>query len=169
MIAQPLTNLLKKGQFKWSDEADLDFKNLKSAKTTTPILAMPNFNDPFTIEANASGEGIWAMLTQNKKPIAFMSKALGVTKRSWLTYAKEMLAIVEAIRIWRPYILGTKFYIQTDQKSLKYLFEQWVVTPEQQQWVAKLLGYTYEIIYRPGKENTAQQQMHCQESMAIQF
>ena len=58
---------------------------------------MPNFNEPFTIEADASGEGIRAMLTQNKKLIAFMSKALGVTKRSWSTYAREMLAILEAI------------------------------------------------------------------------
>ena len=65
-----------------------------------------------------------------------------------------MVAIVEAIRTWRPYLLGQKFYIQTDQRSLKYLLEQQITTLEQQEWVAKLLGYDYEIKYRPGRENS---------------
>ena len=123
--------------------------------TTTPTLAMPNFNDSFTIETDASGEGIGAVLSQQGRPIAFMSQALGVTKKSWSTYAKEMLAIVEAIRLWRPYLLGKKFFILTDQRSLKYFLEQRVSTPEQQKWVVKLMGYDYEIIYRPGHENSA--------------
>ena len=121
--------------------------------TTTPILAMPNFNDVFTIETDASGEGIGVVLTQQGKPMAYMSRALGMTKKSWSTYAKEMLAIVEAIRTWRPYLLGHKFFIQTDQRSLKYFLEQRIATPEQQKWVAKLLGYDYKIKYRPGREN----------------
>jgi hypothetical protein len=41
--------------------------------TTTPTLAMPNFNDSFTIETNASGEGIGAVMSQQGKPVAFMS------------------------------------------------------------------------------------------------
>ena len=122
--------------------------------TTTPILAMPKFNDAFTIETDASREGIGAVLSQQGKPVAYMSRALGMTKKSWLTYAKEMLAIVEAIRTWRPYLLGQKFYIQTDQRSLKYLLEQRIATPEQQEWVAKLLGYDYEIKYKPSRENS---------------
>ena len=39
--------------------------------------------------------------------------------------------------------------------SLKYFLEQRVATLEQQKWVAKLLGYDYEIIYRPGRDNLA--------------
>ena len=155
VLARPLTNLLKKGNFKWDEDAAAAFTMIKQALTTTPTLAMPNFNEPFTIETDASGDGIGAVLTQQGRPIAYMSRALGVTKRSWSIYAKEMLAIVEAIRTWRPYILGRKFFIRTDQRSLKYFLEQRVATSEQQKWVAKLLGYDYEIIYRPGKENSA--------------
>ena len=155
IIARPLTNLLKRGQFSWSEEAENSFSALKQAMTTTPTLAMPNFNEPFVIESDASGDGIGAVLTQLGKPIAFMSRALGVTKQSWSTYAKEMLAIVQAVRTWRPYLLGCKFYIQTDQRSLKYLMEQRIVTPEQQKWVSKLLGYDYEITYKPSRENSA--------------
>lgn len=155
IMARPLTNLLKKGHFKWNDDATDAFLALKQAMTTTPTLAVPNFKESFTIETDALGDGIGAVLTQHDRPIAYMSRALGVNKCNWSIYAKEMLAIVEAIRTWRPYILGQKFFIQTDQRSLKYFIDQRVGTPEQQKWVAKLLGYDYEIIYRPGKENAA--------------
>lgn len=42
-----------------------------------------------------------------------------------------------------------------DQRSLRLFLEQRVATPEQQRWVTKLLGYEYEIMYRPGRENNA--------------
>ncbi|KAF2325569.1 hypothetical protein GH714_030457 [Hevea brasiliensis] len=145
----------KKGHFGWNDEAKTAFEVLNQAMTTTPTLAMPNFNEPFIIESNASGDGIGVVLTQHGKPIAFMSRSLGLSKRSWSTYAREMLTIVQAVQIWRPYLMGRKFFIQTDQHSLKYFLEQRIVTPEQQKWVSKLLGYDYEIIYKPGNENLA--------------
>ena len=153
IIACPLTNLLKKGQFAWLDEVEAAFQALQQAMTTTPILAMPNFNEPFTIESDALGNGIGAVLSQQGKPIAFMSRALGASKLSWSIYVKEMLAIIHAIRLWRPYLMGRKFYIETDQRNLKYLLEQRIAIPEQQEWVTKLLGYDYEIKYKPGREN----------------
>ena len=104
--------------------------------TTTPILAMLNFNEPFTLETDAFGEGIGVVLTQQGRPIAFMSLALGVVKRSWSTYAKEMLAILQAMRTWRLYLLGRKIFIQTDQRILKYFMEQRIRTLEQQNRVA---------------------------------
>lgn len=67
--------------------------------TTTPTLAMHNFNDSFTIETDTSGDDIGVVLTHQGKPIAYMSRALGFIKKSWSTYAREMLAIVEAIRL----------------------------------------------------------------------
>ncbi|KAF2295858.1 hypothetical protein GH714_034617 [Hevea brasiliensis] len=114
---------------------------------------MTNFDEPFVITTDASNTGIGAVLTQQDRPIAFMSRALGISKQTWSTYAKEMLAILQAVRTWRPYLLGHKFFIHTDQRSLKYMVEQRVITPEQQNWVSKLLGYDYEIVYKPGKEN----------------
>ena len=132
IISRPLTNLLKKGQFGWPEEAEKAFQDLKTVMTTTPTLAMPNFAEPFIIETDASGDGIGAVLSQQGRPIAFMSRALGTTKRSWSTYAREMLAIIQAIQTWRPYLLGRKFYIHTDQCSLMYLLEQRITTLEQQ-------------------------------------
>lgn len=72
-----------------------------------------------------------------------MSRSLGFAKRSWSTYAREMLAIIVVIRTWRPYILWRRFTIQTDQQSLRYLLEQRILKPEQQKWMGKLVGYDY--------------------------
>ena len=49
---------------------------------------------------NVVEERIGMVLTQQGKPVVFMSRALGVTKKSWSIYAKEMLAIVEVIHVW---------------------------------------------------------------------
>lgn len=155
IIARPLTNLLKKGQFEWTPTAEAAFTALKTAMTTTPTLAMPDFDQPFVIQTDALGDGIGAILTQQGKPLAFLSRSLGITKRSWSTYAREMLAIVVAIRTWRPYLLGRRFTIQTDQKSLRFLLEQRILTPQQQKWMGKLVGYDYEITYKPGSANAA--------------
>ncbi|XP_038972753.1 uncharacterized protein LOC103696780 isoform X1 [Phoenix dactylifera] len=155
VIAAPLTTLLRKGQFQWNLQAEQAFHLLKQAMMTTPVLDIPNFSETFVVETDASDKGIGAVLTQGGKPVAYMSKALGVTKKGWSTYAKEMLAIMEAVRMWRPYLLGRKFQIRTDQKSLRHFLEQRVSTPEQQKWVTKLLGYEYEIVYKPEKDNSA--------------
>jgi len=129
-MARALNNLIKKGQFGWHEKAETAFLALKQVMTTAPTLAMPNFKDVFTVETDASGNGIGAVLTKQGKPMVFMSRALGVAKTSWSTYSKEMLAIIEAICLWRPYLLSRKFNIQTDQRSLKYLLEQRITTLE---------------------------------------
>lgn len=62
IIARPLMNLLKKGKFGWHNEAKAAFRALKKAMTTNFILAMPNFNDPFTIVTNAFRDSIGTIL-----------------------------------------------------------------------------------------------------------
>lgn len=52
-------------------------------------------------------------------------------------------------------LLGKKFVVKTDQKSLKFLLEQRVIQPQYQKWVAKLLGYSFEVVNKPGLENKA--------------
>lgn len=63
------------------------------------------------------------------------------------------MAVALAIQHWWPYLLGRKFIVFSDQKSLKQLLQQHIITGGQQNWLAKLLGYNFEIIYKLGKEN----------------
>nr|GEU63151.1 hypothetical protein [Tanacetum cinerariifolium] len=129
------------------------FQNLKEAMSHTPVLALPNFEEPFIIETDASGVGLGAVLSQNKHPIAFFSKALGPKHLQLATYEKELLAIVAAIQRWKGYLLGRPFVIKTDHQALKYILEQKECNPTLQKWLSKLLGLQYTVLYQKSNEN----------------
>ena len=64
-------------------------------------------------------------------------------------YERELMAVVLAVQRWRPYLLGRTFIVKTDQQSLKFLLEQRVIQPQYQRWIAKFLGYSFEVVYKP--------------------
>ncbi|KAL0544392.1 hypothetical protein IC582_019507 [Cucumis melo] len=123
--------------------------------TTIPVLALPDWNLPFTIETDASGSGLGAVLSQRGHPIAFYSQKLSQRAQAKSIYERELMAVVLSVQRWRHYLLGRKFSILSDQKALKFLLEQREVQPQFQKWLTKLLGYDFEILYQPGLLNKA--------------
>lgn len=98
IIAAPLTDLLKKEAFSWTSAAEESFAALKLAMTEAPVLHLPDFTVPFTIETDACDFGIGAVLLQHGHPLAFFSKKLGPKRRVASTYHKELYAIVKAVQ-----------------------------------------------------------------------
>lgn len=92
--AAPLTALLKKDAFTWHQEAHLTFDNLKIAMSSTPVLALPNFDGIFVIETNAFGIRVGATLTQTSRLVAYFSQALPKRSKVKSTYEGELMAIV---------------------------------------------------------------------------
>lgn len=69
LIAKPLSNMLKHNNFVWTPPAEAAFIQLKQALASAHVLALPNFNEPFIIETDASGTGIGVVLQQQQHPI----------------------------------------------------------------------------------------------------
>ena len=145
--------MLKKDSFILSLEAEKAFEQLKQIMTQAPVLVLPDFTKPFIVECDASGTGIGGVLMQDQKPIAFISQALQGKNLAMSTYDKEMLALVLAVQKWQPYLMGRKFILRTNHKSLKYLWEQKITTIAQQRWLSKMMGYDFVIKYKRGSEN----------------
>jgi len=161
-IARPLTHLLKKNSFLLTDEAQKMFIALKQAMCSTPILALPEFTKSFLIEYDASGTGIGAILVQEGQTLAFTNQQLSGKHLGQSICEKETMAILHTVDTWRPYLLGQHFQICIDHQSLKYFLEQWLSSPQQNKWIAKMLGYDYEIIYKKGRENVVADALSCQ-------
>ncbi|GKB87906.1 reverse transcriptase [Tanacetum coccineum] len=125
----------------------------KRTMTEALILDLPNLDKTFTMETDAPGIGIGAMLQQAGHHIAFFSKALAPKHQALSTYEKEFLAVLKALEKWRGYLLDRHFKIKINHFNLKYLMGQRLTTPFQTKWLPKLLGFDYEISYKSGTEN----------------
>lgn len=156
VLCKPLTQLLRKGvPYKWTEETQQAFQQIKQALVTTPVLALPDFSKPFTVETDASDYGIGAVLSEDNHPIAYLSKALGPRSRGLSTYEKECMTVLLAVERWRPYLQQQEFIILTDHHSLVHLSDQRLHTPWQQRAFTKLLSLQYKISYRKGSTNSA--------------
>jgi len=100
---------------------------------------------------------------QCQRPIAFFSQGLKGRFLSMSTYEKELVALVSAVKKWRPYLLGHPFKIKTDHQSLKFILEQKIGTPMQQRWVSKLLGYDFIVEYKKGQDNKVADALSCRD------
>ena len=90
------------------------FQELKRAVTNLLVLVLPDFQQEFTVETDASGVGIGAVLSQNKRPIAYLSQAFSSQGRIKSVYERELLAIVRAVTKWKHYLSSREFVIKTD-------------------------------------------------------
>ena len=158
-IAEPLTALLKKSvTFEWSPFTEEAFQKLKEALINPPILCYPDFTKPFIVTTDASDVAIGAILSQNSStevdlPIAYASRVLQKAEKNYATIEKELLAIVWALKRFRPYIFGQQFIIRTDHKPLIWLKSISNPSSRLVRWRVDMDGYDYKIEFKSGKIN----------------
>uniref|UniRef100_A0A3Q1J2D2 ribonuclease H n=1 Tax=Anabas testudineus TaxID=64144 RepID=A0A3Q1J2D2_ANATE len=158
-IASPLHRLTEKGKrFEWSSAYTTAFQQLKAALADAPVLALPDPQQPFILDTDASNVGVGAVLSQGgeagERAVAFYSCSLNRAERNYCVTRRELLAVVLAVRHYRPYLLGNRFTLRTDHASLTWLlnFRQ----PEGQvaRWLEVLQEYDFEIQHRPGRQHS---------------
>jgi hypothetical protein len=115
LIAAPLTRILKGGRvagpLRLTKDAVQAFENLKDAFANGTVLRHFDYKLPITLETDASGFAIGAVLSQvnpdgHRQPVAFYSRKMIPAERNYETHDGELLAIVEAFLHWRHYLQG---------------------------------------------------------------
>ncbi|KAJ0593138.1 putative nucleotidyltransferase, Ribonuclease H [Helianthus annuus] len=152
-VVAPLTEITKFKQFTWTPQAQTAFEELKNQLSSTPVLALPCFNEVFEVECDASGVGIGAVLSQLGRPIAYFSEKLNDAKRRYSTYDKEFYAIIRALDHWQHYLVSKEFILHSDHEALKYIQGQQKLQPRHAKWVEFLQAFTFIIKHKSGKLN----------------
>jgi hypothetical protein len=99
--AHPLFDFtMKDVRFIWGSPQEDAFVILKGLVTSTPILALPDSDLPYRLEADASGVATGSVLSQQSgkdskwHQVSFLSKVLSPVERNYETHNVEMLAII---------------------------------------------------------------------------
>ena len=167
-VAKPLNTLLqnlegtphqkKKFKVNWGPEQQEAFETLQRLCTEAPILAYVDFKSPFILHADASSDGLGAVLYQNqngqRRVIAYASRSLSPSERNYLAHKQEFLALKWAITDkFHEYLYGAEFQVFTDN-PLTYILTTAKLDATGHRWVAALSNYTFSISYKPGRNNT---------------
>ncbi|CAB0042942.1 unnamed protein product [Trichogramma brassicae] len=151
----PLLKLTKKDvPWKWGPEQQEAFDHLKQALVTAPVLARPDFTKPFKVQSDASAYAIGAVLTQEHEdgehPIVYISRVLNKAEKNYSTTERECLAVVWAIKKFRPYLEGYTFTVVTDHSALKSLQTAREPAGRLARWALELQNWTFTIEHRKG-------------------
>jgi hypothetical protein len=118
------------------------------------VLSLPDLQQPFEIETNASDYVVGVALTQYNHPMSYHSETLSYFFHKYPTYDKEMYSIVQAYHQWRHYILRKETVIHTDHKSLQFMQTQGKLQNEcHQKWSTYLQHFHLNIKYKRGSTN----------------
>ncbi|GJV01079.1 reverse transcriptase [Tanacetum coccineum] len=153
-IASPLTDLLKKNKaWIWDEECQAAFKNLKKAVMEELVLRLPDVTMPFELHMDASDFAIGGVLMQDRHPIVIENRKLNEMEMKCTVQENEMTAVVHCLRIWRHYLLGSRFVIKTDNIATSYFQTQKKLSPKQAHWQDFLAEFDYQLEYKQGKAN----------------
>ena len=159
-IAAPRHDLLNKPEFVWTPQCDIAFKRLKEILCSSVTLKLPDRHGRFIVSCDASDKVVGFVLEQSdasaaRRKVAFGGRKLNKAECNYSTTEKECLAVIEALKAYRPYLLGCEFDLFTDHESLKWLLTR---TKEDSgrlwRWVDKFREFQCKVHHIAGSKNT---------------
>lgn len=156
-IAAPLTALMATGtKFTWNCNTEFAFSYLKHLLTVAPVLALPMYDLPFVVMADASGEACGAVLVQDQgkgeQPIAYCSHKFSAAESKWTTTEREAFALYYAVRHFEDYLRAAKVVLRTDHKPITWLVTCKNPVPKVYRWLLWISEFDVAIEYLPGKQ-----------------
>ena len=120
---------------------------------TASILRISNTDGDFAVWTDTSKEVLVWVLLQNDYAIYYELWKLKEHEKNYPTHDLELASIIHALNMWRHYLMGRNFLLNTDNMSLKYLFDQTDLNARQSRWLDFLREYHFEQKHIKGKEN----------------
>ena len=162
-IAHPLHLLTKKDQEYVFREAQRQaFQELKNRLTLSPVLCLPDLSKPFFVQTDTSKLGTGAVLLQKddmgvSHPCAYLSQALVGAEQNYQVYDLELLAVIRALKVWRPYLISPTepTVIYTDHQNITYFRQPQDLTACQMHWHSILQEYPVRFVHISGHKNGA--------------
>ena len=160
-VAAPLNSLMKKGvTFKWSNECETAFSDLKSILTNFPVLRTPDFEAPFMLVIDASDHGVGTVLFQRgdsgvSHPVSYFSKTLDKYQKKYSTIEKATMAIILALQHFEITDNNgrTPVSVCTDHNPLVFLSKFKNKTRRLMRWSLALQDFNIVIEHIKGKDN----------------
>ena len=120
----------KERKWSWGEKQQKAFEELKKVFTIRPVLAVPELDKEFRVEADASDYATGGVLSvkceDNKwRPAAFISKGLNEMEWNYEVHNKKMLAIIRCMEEWRHFLEEVRFQFEiwTNHQNLKYFMK----------------------------------------------
>ena len=107
--------------------------------------------------SKAFTKGMGVALMKEGNVIFYESGKLKDHKKNYVTHDLELATIVNALKVWRHYVMGRKFERRTNHMSLKYLFDLPNLNSKQEMWLEFLREFEFDIKHVKRKENKVAQ------------
>lgn len=161
-LAVPLTDLLQKGRtwYYWSSSCHSAFEGIKQVLTSEPVLIRPDFAKPFIVQTDWSPTALGAILAQElehedgskyEAVVFFASKKLKGAELHYSATEGECQAVLWAVKLFRPYIYGALFELQTEHFALKWLMTCKDLQGKLARWSLKLQAYNMVTVHKKGR------------------
>jgi len=125
--------------------------------TEAPILAYPDPAKEYIFDTDASDHSVGAVLSQVKGRtdvvVVYYSKTLSTAEKNYCTTRKKLLAVVKAVKHFRPYLYGKTFRLQTDHVSLIWLCKHAEPLSQVARWLEILAEFFYRLEHGAGKKH----------------
>ncbi|GFX85932.1 transposon Tf2-9 polyprotein [Trichonephila clavipes] len=156
-IAKPLSDLTRKDNPFMFEQPQMEaFEKLKKLLTESPVLSIFQQGRTTELHTDASQQGYGAVLLQQAEdgklhPVQYMSQKTTPAEEKYSSYELEVLAVVNALKKFRTYLLGNHFKIITDCSAFQKTMDKKDLVTRVARWTLLLEEYDYEMVHRSGQ------------------
>ena len=145
-------------KFKWTDEAEKAFNNIKKLLVNPPVLKAPTPDGLFRLESDTSQEGVGGTLLQKQGNewvvIGYHSKRLPPSTKNFSITELELTGLLVNIHGFMQLLCNRYFKVLVDHKAIEYMIKSKTESPTTRlkTLLLKLSEYTIDLKYQKGSE-----------------